>query len=253
MLENIIKKLASAKQYLLSGVLCASLLASGGKRINAGDEGMDLPIGPNINYSEPQRQEPPRIPPDEDRPTFNGDVIYGARNSIVYVIDTSGSMGYEMGGTSIDLEGRVRRMTRLQRGQIELKRSIMALAPNFRFNIVYYDCRTDAWQRSLVPASEQNKRKAYRWIDGLYPYGGTGTAYGVSYALKTDGDNRDIVLLTDGRPTCNLQISEHIDIIRRSDTDGTRIHVFAISAYGPFRRFCVDIASFSGGSYHDVR
>ncbi|MBI4148028.1 VWA domain-containing protein [Candidatus Woesearchaeota archaeon] len=255
MLENSLRGIVrrystAAVKYATAGVLGLALLF-GGKRMYAGDEGLDLPIGPRISYSDPHRQEPPRIP-DEDPPTFFGEPIYGATESLIYVVDRSGSMERVM-GSGVDLEGRVRNMTRFQRAQVELKRSIRALAPNFRFNIVSYDCSTNAWQRELVPASVENKRAAYRWIDGLYPQGGTGTAFGVSYALRTGGSNRDVILLTDGEPTCRLDMAEHLLIITNSNPDHDRVHVFGIATYGPFRQFCQRVASNTGGSFHEVR
>lgn len=239
------------KKFLMSG-LCA-LAICGSMKAYAGNDDLDLPIDPHARAPVAERapQQPQRWT-DEDPPTFFGDAIYGARESLIYVIDRSGSMGAIM-GPGVDLGGRVRNMTRFQRGQIELKRSIMALAPNIRFNIVSYDCSVNAWQRGLVAASDENKRAAYNWIDGLYPHGGTGTSDGVAYALLRGDDNRDIVLLTDGYPTCNETIPEHRDRIRRCNRNRTRIHVFGIAARGPYRDFCVGVSSDSSGSYHDVR
>jgi len=251
--DQIQKTYAPRRQFLkatLSGIAGGLVYLMGGNLFAAPDD-LDLPIDPRSRQRAVEQTPPPPAWVGDDRPTFFGEAIYGAQQTIVYVIDRSGSMR-EVMGTGVDLQGRVRPMTRFQRGQIELKRSIMALAPNMRFNIVSYDCSVMAWQRGLVAATPENKREAYNWIDGLYPLGGTGTGMGVAYALRSE-ENRDVVLLTDGYPTCSLTIPEHRSMIQRCNPDRKRIHVFGISAHGPFREFCVRVASDSGGSYHDVR
>ncbi len=242
------KLLAAGRKYVVAGVLGCALLF-GARKIYSGDENMDLPI--YVREPARQQQQEPARTPDDEPPTFFGEAIYGARESLIYVIDKSGSMERIM-GPAVDLEGRVRSMTRFQRAQVELKRSILALAPNIRFNVISYDCSVDPWQRDVVPATEENKRAACNWIDGRYPHGGTGTSFGVSYALHNP-DNHDVILLTDGEPTCRLTIDEHRALIGNNNRNRARIHVFGVGAYGPFRDFCVRVASDSGGRYSDVR
>lgn len=240
-LKTILGGIAGGLSYLMSNNLFAR------------PDDLDLPIDPRAGQRAVDQTPPPPAWVDDEPPTFNGEAIYGATQSIIYVIDQSGSMRLAM-GPGVGLDGTVRNMTRDQRSKVELVRSIMALAPNFRFNVISYAaCVVNPWQRGLVSATEENKQIAYRWINSLLPVGQTGTGVAVSTALLSGEDNRDIVLLTDGAPNCEETIQWHRDIIRRNNRNRTRIHVFGIAANGPYRQFCVNVASDSGGSYHDVR
>lgn len=212
---------------------------------------------------------PPPPPPDDPRdgppPTIFGEEIVSENDTLVYVIDRSGSME-EDEQSYVDLDGRRRAGNRMERAKVEISRSILGLASNFRFDIVGYDCATVVWRGQLVPADDANKQSALAWVRALEPQGATGTGPAVSLGLATR-ENRLVVLLTDGAPNCGVPVYDdtggwdvhtwevigaHRRMIRSNNTQGARINVFGIAAWGIYRRFCQDVASDSGGSYTDV-
>ncbi|TET35015.1 MAG: hypothetical protein E3J72_12835 [Planctomycetota bacterium] len=153
-------------------------------------------------------------------------------DEIIFVLDRTGSMKYRYNGTVIDLEGNsVFGATKMEAVNLELKRAIMNLSENVKFNISYYAHRwgtgtgghsvytptpgpepashTDppgsepdvvTWQSKLVQATEKNKASAFAWIDAKgTPNGCTCISDGcvdggLAYNSKT------VVLLTDGWP-----------------------------------------------------
>jgi hypothetical protein len=232
-----------------------------GKPVYAGPPSSPTPTPPTpLPTPDPGDTDDPR---DEPPPVIYGEEIDSENDTIFYVLDRSGSMDWDEQSYT-DTDGQRRRGTRMVRAQVELCRSILGLARNFKFNIIAYDCGTVRWRPEMQAATEANKSAATAWVRALEADGATGTAPAVALALS-DRQNMCVVLLTDGEPNCgvwefsgdgwlddSLITEAHRRVIRESNTQHATINVFGIAASGMYRRFCVNVAADSGGSYFDI-
>ena len=93
---------------------------------------LDLPMEKPAYTGEPVPEEPPEEPDiedpsDEPPPTIYGEEIDSENDTIFYVLDISGSMGWDSQSyTTVD--GTSARGPRIDRAKAELTRSIMALS-----------------------------------------------------------------------------------------------------------------------------
>lgn len=203
---------------------------------------LDLPIVPQ--HYDPNNPAPGAQPPtgddprDEPPPFFFGEEIESENDSICYVIDISGSM---------------RRYGRLERAKAELRKSIQALSPNVRFNVIAYSCLVVSWQPATVSATPENKALALAWIQALQGSGGTATGPATAQALS-DQECLAVALLTDGAPNCGAypELEGHRAMIRNANAQRATINVFGVDARGDWRSFCQNVAADSGGSYYDI-
>lgn len=208
----------------------------------------------------PEQPDPDTDPRDTPAPQFFGEEISATTDSILYVIDQSGSMSiraepYEDLNNNIVSDG-----SRLDRAKAELKRSIAGLPENLFFNVFFYDeCVTQCFQSKMV-ASAGNKATAFSWIEAIQPDGWTNTGLAVQKAL-TDKANKTVVLLSDGAPNfldCAMQyvggVDDHAGLIRSENTQGAVINSFGIgiAADPTSRAFMQRVAAENGGSYSEV-
>ena len=202
----------------------------------------DMPIEKPKKPSEDSPYEEP------EPPTLYGEDIPVKEETIVYVLDTSGSM--RMGTDPfIDSEGNlVTRATRIKRAKEELKKSILSLSEDFKFNIVAFDCNSRLWRSELQVANTPNKQQALAWIDSLRAVGGTGIGPAVVVALEMRPDT--VVLLSDGYPSCGA--GDHAKLIHEHNKKPSTIHTFGISVSGIARDFMQKVASENGGNYYEV-
>ena len=213
--------------------------------------GMDLPIVSSLVAT--PKEDPPLDPAEEDDPPKIYDEEIAARtNSIIYVLDCSGSMALPC-EPYIDSTGNVAYGTRLDRAKSELVASINSLSEDFNFNVIAYACDVRQWQIATRKAEYVNKVSAIAWVQALWADGGTGTGPAVVLALH-DETNFTIVLLSDGAPGCGElnAISVHFEMIRAHNTHGVVIHCFGIGAFGAFEQFLRNVASSTGGRYRSV-
>lgn len=237
---------------------CALSLASGPPEL-------DLPmVPPPRPGSTPAPPAPPPEPeelpePEEDprdatpAPTFYGVDLEAARDSLVYVLDASGSMQSWATATDyVGLDGRVQKGHRWDRAKAECVRSIRGLSPNVRFGVVVYNCGQRLWRSELAEASPRNKASAELWLRGIfYADGmtGTGPACAVGFSLGSDA----LVLLTDGEPNCGANgLAGHRSMIARTNARAARVDVFGVGASGTWRAWCQRVAADHGGRYVDV-
>lgn len=207
-----------------------------------------------VKPPEPKAPPPPDLhaPPVEPTPpTFFGKDIYSKSGSVIYVIDTSGSMELT--------DGQPR--SRIEIAKQELLRSIAALPSAMRFDVIRYDCQCLECFGQPQPADQDHVAKATAWVAKLTPGGATGTGPAVQDALLRRS-NKLILVLTDGAPNCGagpgedndpLTMEAHLSQVRNSNEQAAEIDVFGIHAYGSFRDFCVRLAAQNHGSYKDVR
>ncbi len=155
-----------------------------------------------------------------DDPDFWGVPIES--KNIVFVIDTSGSMGLiekgdipglgrsdgsdsgkgTGGGQQTPEQRRLtefwRRMTMAKR---ELVRVITKLEKDAAFNIVRFDSTTSKFLKKAVAATPGNKKKAFKWIEGIKHKGNTATLDALIDGFNADGRTNTIYLLSDGVPS----------------------------------------------------
>lgn len=252
-------------QVLLT--VSVSILTLSGIAIGANDKLVDLPVidpaktpspsatptpppppSPPIVIDLPDFDPPADLPDDEPAPTFFGEEIALENDSIIYVLDRSGSMS-KWSGTS--------NKSRITVAREETIRSINNLSPSLNFNLIFFDCGLTTWKPAPVPATESNKGAAESWVIAMKMGGMTGTAPAVVAALKQDPGA--VVLLTDGGPNCpsggytdqDGWDKHHRKMIRGANNKGRPIHVFGIGVYDSFRAFCRGVASDSGGNYYE--
>jgi hypothetical protein len=236
---------------------------------------LDLPIEPPPVKTPPNTPAPPPDDPDKNKgnpgdPPHNGDdkppTIYGQElksenDTIFYVLDVSGSMGWDE-ATYTAPDGSTRSGCRLDRAKAELAKSVMSLPENFKFDMLSYDCGYYPWSDDMVPADAAHKASALAWVDAQNPGGATATGPATAMGLQVK-NNKLLVLLTDGAPNCGIGNDDdwmtadtpeaHRRLIKQSNTNGCVINVYGIGATGDFKKFCMDVASDNGGSYTDVR
>ena len=235
---------------------------------------LDLPMhppqlgGPGLYDGVDPRAVPPgdgEDPSDTPPPVFFGEELDDDGDSILFVIDRSGSMGaradVHVPGVGT-FEG-----TRMGKAYTELKRSIDGLPESMRFDVFVYDCMVTPMWGALLEATPANKARAKAWLRHA-PRGGTGTGPALHTALSTFRGCTSVVLLTDGGPNCIGIVvgsttgvvstrsgtpDQHREMVRMANTQGATINVFGIGATGEgFRAFLQGLASDSGGSYFDV-
>ena len=224
--------------------------------------GMDLPLPP-ARLGSPPLATPDATPPaaDEDEgddprdtppPVFYGEEVDAASDSIVYVIDISGSM---------NVDGR------LQRARAELIQSVSGLASSLTFNVIAYSDTLYPFSPGRIPATPENKQALSAWINGYNAHGWTATGPACARALADRG-NLSVVLLTDGLPNYGIalnlhpnarpaaqaqaQVDAHLLMIREANVQGATVDVFGVHAWGAMRAFCQAVAAENGGRYRDV-
>ena len=151
---------------------------------------------------------------------------------VVYVIDTSASMGSQQ-QAFVDENGSQVKGYRLDRAKAELVISINGLTDEFAFDVVAFTSESRALWGSTKSATEANKGAATAWIMALQPTGATGTGPCVAWALQ-NYECMTYVLVTDGAPNC-LDSSyswanwlTHAGFIQ-ANNKGATVHVVSIS------------------------
>jgi hypothetical protein len=228
------------------------------------EKDIDLPLDKPILKQPPKPIDPPPPPPppppvEPPPPTIYGKDLKSENGTIIYVLDISGSMGWDMGQYTTP-DGKTAMGNKLDRAKAELVKSVMSLPKNFKFNMVAFDCGVFQWQGSMVVADDGNKNTAIGWIMALQPQGATGTGPATTAGLS-DKTNKLVVLLTDGAPNCGAGngwgdsscIAAHRSMISQNNSSKATINVFGIGATGEFKQFCMNVAGDNGGSYTDVQ
>ncbi|HVY62099.1 MAG TPA: hypothetical protein VHF22_10625 [Planctomycetota bacterium] len=213
----------------------------------------DLPIGNPQQGAE--IADPPKDPVEDgdNPPKIYDEEIPTKTDSIIYVIDISGSMDWD-DHTYTDSDGTQRSGPRIDRAKAELRKSIIALPPDFEFNVFAFDCGMRRWSASKQKAEPGPKASAISWVTHLQCGDATGTGPAVAAALG-DKANFTVVLLSDGAPNCPFysdEIRQTLNMIVSADTQGAVIHCFGIACYGEFEQFMRDVASRTGGRYYGV-
>lgn len=174
---------------------------------------------------------------------YYGIEIYAKR--LLFIIDRSGSMGTVVGNRS-----------RIDRAKQELATAINGLDPECEFGLLVFDSEIRAWREELVPADEDNKLDAIRFIQYLGT-GNTTNTYGVlRRALEFDEQLEAVFMLTDGQPTSGRLINPSAiltDILRRNEVHHLTINAIAIAVEPTMATFLKRLSEPSNGEYRDVK
>jgi hypothetical protein len=174
------------------------------------------------------------------RSSYYGLPIYAGR--LVFIMDTSGSM----------------RGPKIEAAKRELIYAINALPKSAYFDVLTFDRTVSPWQRQLLIASEDNKRKAAMWVQ-MRGLGGATASYD---ALETalDFDAEAIYFLTDGAPHGG-KVDNPVDIVemisrlnftRRMTINAIGIDVGLALPTNPFHVFLTTLAERNYGEYRAV-
>ena len=143
---------------------------------------------------------------------------------VVFMVDRSGSM-----------HGK-----RIEQALVSVKACLSGLAPEDQFGLLRFDSMTETFHKSLAKATDDNRARAARWLQGTHSQGGTQLATALSEALTIlDGDG-DIFLITDG------EVWETGPIVESMAASGSRVHVLGIGGAAQ-DRFLAQLARRTGG------
>mmetsp|Transcript_46036 Transcript_46036/g.112891 ORF Transcript_46036/g.112891 Transcript_46036/m.112891 type:complete len:339 (+) Transcript_46036:63-1079(+) len=112
---------------------------------------------------------------------------------VIFVVDTSGSMGERFR----DADGNT--VTRMSYVSRELVRAIDTLDSDQEFNVISFSNSPRAWQPGVVPVDAQSRTKAQQFASALTAGGGTNMLDALRLAYK-DTRALGIFLLSDGMP-----------------------------------------------------
>lgn len=152
--------------------------------------------------------------------------------SIVFVIDTSGSMH----GDS------------LNQAKAALVLALGRLRPDDSFNVIQFNSGTDSLYRAPRPVGPDNLAAARRYVAGLESTGGTNMLPALTAALESfpqgDGKLHQVVFLTDGSIGYERQVFGRIQAL----IGNTRLFSVGIGS-APNNYFMTRAARFGRGSY----
>jgi hypothetical protein len=163
----------------------------------------------------------------------------GSAHTIAFTCDASGSM--------IPKFGLLRR---------ELQKAIDGLRHIQRFSITFYaDKKAIAFENgNLVYATDENKRKAAKWLDEIYPSGQTDPLPSLDIAFRAKPDL--LYMLTDGEFDNNAEVMKRVAALNKDRR--TRVNTIAFidkdadRASDTFIKFLTTLADQNGGKFKQV-
>jgi Ca-activated chloride channel family protein len=153
---------------------------------------------------------------------------------MIYVIDTSGSMG----GQSIE------------QAKLALKDALGRLTNADRFNVFQFNSWTSSLYRTPVALTSETYAQAIRYVDGLESTGGTEMEPAIRAALAqppTDGYMRQVIFLTDGAVAGETTLFTTI----KDALGDARLFTIGIGA-APNSHFMRKAAQFGRGTYTHI-
>jgi len=188
----------------------------------------------------------------------------GATGSIVYVVDISGSM----------IQGTKDR-TSYEKLEQEVIKSINALSPAMKFNVITFGSEAFVYQRTMVGATPMEKEKAVKWLKSYSPclllasgqmqgndaawvsakgrrHNQTSSKLALNKAFEQGPDT--IVFVSDGEPTDDQRDKVLWSVREHQESRSKRavINVFAYKADSG-QYFMEKLAKDNGGKYSDIR
>ncbi len=150
---------------------------------------------------------------------------------VIYVIDTSGSMG----GTSI------------RQARRALQYAIRELKPHDYFNVIQFNSTTSRLYPQSMPADHVNINEALQYVQSLRASGGTEMATALHAALNRDSESgrlRQVVFLTDG----SIGNEDALFSIIRDKLADSRLFTVGIGS-APNSHFMHKAAQYGRGTY----
>lgn len=154
--------------------------------------------------------------------------------------------------------------SRFRRAQREFVSFLESLTPRAKFSIVVYGVRARAWPESeqLVQATEQNKRAAIQFVQGLQWEPATVTDEALEKAFAIKGSPDTIYLFSDGIPERQragknedipqdevIAKAQELNLVRK-----VRINVYGFgNLSNSVRDFLRRLAAANDGEYRDIR
>lgn len=139
-----------------------------------------------------------------------------APKDVIFVLDTSGSMSGE----------------KIKQAKKALAFCVNNLNDEDRFEIIRFSTDVDPLFDKLADASDANRKRALKFIDGLKATGGTAIAQALKTALEAKPEKEDrpyvVIFLTDGMPTVGPTKDDEILAITKKAGGDTRIFSFGI-------------------------
>jgi len=161
---------------------------------------------------------------------------------MVFVLDTSGSMG-ERGGKKV------------AQAKAALSYALGRLGPDDRFNVIAFATEARPFRDALLPATKENVAAALAYVKGLEATGGTAIhdALLAAVAAKSPEGRVPIVFfLTDGEPTIGPTEPDRIArAVREANGDRARLFVFGVGD-DVNAKLLTDLADGNGGTGHFV-
>jgi len=138
---------------------------------------------------------------------------------VVFVIDTSGSMG-DRGGK------------KMRQAKAALGYALGRLTPRDRFNVIAFSTEPRPFRDGVIPASGENVAAAVAYAQGLESTGGTAIHDALLQALaipRESGRVPIVIFLTDGQPTIGPTDNDTIwKAVERANVAGARLFVFGV-------------------------
>ncbi len=169
--------------------------------------------------------------------TFFGIPVRGSH--VLFIVDYSGSMDWpsyeEKGG---------RQFAKMEVAKRELKGAIDKMAGDGAFGLVWFHTKAGQWKPKLVAATQANKKKFNKYIDGVAAGGGTnlwgGLKLGLGLKTISDKSSRyeswvdEIFVLADGSPSYGdiIEPEQILEAVR--DANQTRrVRINTVFVGGP--------------------
>ncbi|HET8783549.1 MAG TPA: VIT and VWA domain-containing protein, partial [Pyrinomonadaceae bacterium] len=146
------------------------------------------------------------------------DQEYSAKD-VVFVVDTSGSMGQE---------------GKMEKARSALLYGVSILRPQDRFNIISFAGEEHLMESGLIAADEKGRQRGTAFVKALKPVGGTNINQSLLASLRQFNDaDRDrpkiLVFMTDGLPTVDeTRVENIIDNVHKAGKAGVRLFTFGV-------------------------
>lgn len=139
---------------------------------------------------------------------------------IIFVLDTSGSMAGK----------------KIEQAKEALTYCLDRLNPEDRFNIISFSTEVTPLAEELLPASEENIRRAKKFVSQLQARGGTNINEALKTALafggadkKTPNRLEEVLFLTDGLPTVGVKdVDEILRNVEKQNRSNLRVFAFGV-------------------------
>lgn len=158
--------------------------------------------------------------------------------NITFVLDTSGSMTGE----------------KMEQAKNALIYCIERLGHDDRFDVIRFSSDVERLSSSgLIAASDANKDRAKRFVEGFEAAGGTAIDEALLAAVA-GSESQLVLFVTDGRPTVGEVNTESILKNTEAKNGGKRARVFALGVGEDLNTHLMDtLAEMNGGTSHYVR